>query len=448
MTTGTTNDTAELEQLRADSAFFSLFGGLRQLSQSSGSGSAIATPLSAVEIDREYRFNPFVSTLIDLLPDSMTQKWVLYKSGDVEPATVADIQKQLDRVAEKFREALQTARKYGGSVLLLGADDGTTNYELPLDEHNLRAIRWLNVVSSEKIRPSKYNDDPLTENYGQPELYRFTGNSVQIHSSRLLRFDGVRLSTEEMQANGGWGDSVVTRCYEQLSTFVNSHRGVFASLKDFNQRTLKLKALAGNMAQPGGKEKVNSRLAQMAMTLSALGLMALDSENEEYAIVSRNYAGVLELLKHSAQLFAGATDLPPSKLFSLFNSSGLASEDSTQERYWSSYVANRQNRDLLPQLERYVRLLHLSEEGPTRGQLVAFELEFPSLFQLTELEEQQLKDTQSKTAERYFKTQAITSDEIARSLAEGIPLEGAIDMEARSREKAALVQMPEGIGMV
>lgn len=447
--TGTTSDIqAELEQLRADSAFFNVFSGLRQLSQSGDGGKgAIATPLSADEIDREYRFNAFVGTLIDLLPDSMTQKWVLYKSSDLEPGTVSDIQKQLDKVADKFRDALQVARKYGGSVLLLGADDGTADYELPLDEHNIRTIRWLNVVSSEKIQPSKYNDDPFTENYGQPELYRITGNSTEIHSSRLLRFDGVRLSAEEMRSSG-WGDSVLTRCNEQLNTFMNTHRGVFASLKDFNQRVVKLKALASNMAQPGGKEKVNTRLAQMAMTLSALGLMGLDSENEEYAIVSRNYIGVLELLKHSAQLFAGATDLPPSKLFSLFNSSGLASEDSTQERYWSSYVANRQNRDLLPQLERYVRLLHLSKEGPTQGRLVKFELTFPSLFQLTELEEEQLKDTQSQRAERYFKVQAVTSDEIAKSLAEGIPLEGAIDLEARRRDKAALVQMPEGMGIM
>lgn len=81
------------------------------------------------------------------------------------------------------------------------------------------------------------------------------------------------------------------------------------------------------------------------------------------------------------------------KLLSLFNSSGMASEDSTQERYWSGYVGNRQNRDLLPQLERYINLLLPSSENITQGQLIPYELEFPSLFQLTQQEEQALKDS-------------------------------------------------------
>lgn len=126
----------------------------------------------------------------------------------------------------------------------------------------------------------------------------------------------------------------------------------------------------------------------------------------------------------------------------------MASEDSTQERYWSGYVANRQNRDLLPQLERYINLLLLSRENVTQGQLIPFELEFPSLFQLTQQEEQALKDSQSAVAERYARIAAVTPDEIARSLAEGVPLESAIDLEARAKERSALMQMPEGVALI
>ncbi|MFB2832934.1 anti-CBASS protein Acb1 family protein [Floridanema evergladense] len=438
-------DTAELEQLRADSAFWSLFSGLQQLSQVSGSGGARL--LSWIEIDNLYRFNPFAATLVDLLPDSMTQKWVIFKATDQPPEVSSTIQKQVDKVADKFNEALKLARKYGGSVILLGADDGNLDYRQPLNERNLRTIRWLNVLSSQEIKPHSYNDDPLSPNYGDVELYQLTGSAMFVHSSRLLRFDGVKLSRAEMKANGGWGDSVLNRCYKELLNFTSTHDSIFASLKDFNQRVLKMKALATTIAQPGGSAKITDRLTQTAKTLSSFGLMALDAENEDYFIVARNYAGVLELLKHAAQIFAGATDIPPSKLLSLFNSSGIASEDSTQERYWSGYVANRQNRDLLPQLERYINLL-LSTENITRGELIHYELEFPSLFQLTQQEEQALKDSQSATAERYAKIGAVTPDEVARALAEGIALESAIDLDARAKERAALVQMPEGVAPI
>lgn len=439
-------DATELEQLRADSAFWSLFQGLQQISQSGGSSRG-NIPLSVAEVDELYRFNPFAATLIDLLPDSMTQKWAIFKAEGA-PEIGSAIQKQIDKAADKFNEALKLARKYGGSVLLLGADDGVLDYRQPLDERNLRTIRWLNVLGCQDIKPHSYNDDPMSANYGGVELYQFTGTAMFVHSSRLLRFDGVKLSRQEMKSNGGWGDSVLTRCIKELKDFTLTHASVFASLKDFNQRVLKMKSLASTIAQPGGSAKITQRLTQTAQTLSSYGLMALDAENEDYFIVARNYAGVLELLKHAAQLFAGATDIPPSKLLSLFNSSGIASEDSTQERYWSGYVSNRQNRDLLPQIQRYINLLLLSSENVTQGQLIPYELEFPSLFQLTQQEEQALKDSQSATAERYARIGAVTPDEIARSLADGVSLESAIDLDARAKERAALMQTPEGVAAV
>ena len=437
----------ELEQLRADSAFLNLYQGLQQIAQSTDRARG-DVPLSAAECDRLYRFNAFAATLVDLLPDSMTQKWVIFKAEGQPPEITSAIQKQLDKAAPKFNEALKLARKYGGSVILLGADDGILDYRQPLDDRNLRAIRWLNVLSNQELKPHVYNENPMSPNFGEVELYQFAGSALFVHSSRLLRFDGVRLSNSEMKANGGWGDSVLTRVVKHLDNFDKTHEQVFKSLKDFNQRVLKQKALAANASRPGGKEQNVQRAQQVSYLLDAMGLMVLDAENEDYYVVARNYAGVLDLLKHAAQLFAGATDIPPSKLLSLFNSSGMASEDSTQERYWSSYVGNRQNRDLLPQLERYINLLLLSSENVTQGQLIPYELEFPSLFQLTQQEEQALKDSQSAVAERYVRITAVTPDEVARSLADGVPLESAIDLDARARERSALMQMPEGVAPI
>lgn len=439
--------TAELEQLRADSAFLEMYSGLQQLKRTDTPTKN--TALSEGKIDELYRFNAFAATLIDLLPDSMTQKWAIFKSEGQPTESTSAIQKQIDKASDKFNQALKLARKDGGSVLLLGADDGITDYRQPLNERNLRAIRWINVLSSRDLRPHSYSENPLSPNYGDVELYQFTGLSQLVHHSRLLRFDGVKLlSLQEMKVSGGWGDSVLNRCYKELDDFCRTHDQVFKSLKDFNQRVLKQKAVAAMSAQPKGRGDLQARAQMISQLLSSLGLVVLDADNEDYFIVARNYAGVLDLLKHAAQIFAGATDIPPSKLLSIFNSSGIASEDSTQERHWSGYVANRQNRDLLPQLERYINLLLLSTENVTKGELIPYEIEFPSLFQLTQQEEQALKDSQSATAERYVRMQAVTPDEVARALADGVPLESAIDLDARARDRAALVQMPEGFTQI
>lgn len=431
------------EQLRLDSAYLDLMS-IMALNQQNDI--RINWNAGGTAIEELYRFNPFAGKVIDLLPDAMTQKWVLYKA-ELPPELTAAIQRTLDKAAPVYNEALKAARKYGGSVILLGADDGITDYSKPLDEYNLRAIRWLNVLSKEEISPEQWNENPLTENYGKPELYR-TG-ATTIHHSRLLRFDGTKLGNKESRLNGGWGDSVLARPYRALQDFTKSHAGVFASLKDFNQRVLKIRNLAQIQGKPGGKEQIKTRLADTAVTLSAYGMMALDAENEDYVIIARQYAGVLDILKQAAQVFAGSCDIPPSKLLSIFNSAGLASEDTTQERAWSSFVNQRQNTDLLEQLEYHIRLIHFSKESPTKGNIPnGVEITFPSVFQLSEVEQQDLKNKESERIERYLKYQVVTPEEVAQALAQGVPIESVIDLEARQNERRSLVQFPEGYATI
>ena len=443
-----TDDIAALQeqiaQLRQDSAYFDLVSIMgQQQQQLSGANASWST--GGAFIEELYRFNPFAGKIIDLLPDAMTQKWVLYKA-ELPPEITAAIQRTLDKAAQAYNEALKEARKHGGSVILLGADDGVTDYSKPLNEYSLRAIRWLNVLSKEEVAPSQWNENPLTENYGKPEIY--TISNTPIHYTRLLRFDGTKLGNRETKGNGGWGDSALARPYKALMDFTKSHAGVFASLKDFNLRKYKCKDFAQLKAKPGGREQVRQRMTDIALALNSFGIMQLDADNEDYEIVARVYTGVLDILKQAAQIFAGSCDIPPSKLLALFNSAGLASEDTTQERAWASFVNQRQNSDILDQLEYHVRLIHLSKESPTKGSLPkGVELTFPSLFQLTESEQQDLKNKESERVERYLKWQVVTPDEVAEALAQGVPIESVIDIEARKRERAGISRYPEGIAL-
>lgn len=430
----------EINQLREDSAYLELMAGFADSSNGFSPNLANGT----IEIESLYRFNSFAGKVIDLLPDAMTQKWVLYKA-DLPGGVTSAIQRTLDKAASVYNEAIKAARKYGGSVILLGADDGITDYSQPVNEYNLRAVRWLNVLGKDEISPQQYNENPLSPNYGKPEIYRISGSLTSIHHSRLLRFDGTRLGNREMRRNGGWGDSVLTRPYKALQDFTKSHAGVFASLKDFNQRKLKIKQLSQQLIAKNGQEKVRARLSLIAATLSSYGIMAIDGENEDYEIVARQYGGVLEILKQAAQIFAGSCDIPPSKLLLNFNSSGLASEDTTQERAWASFVNSRQNSDILEQLEYHVRLLHLSQEGHTKGMIPdGVELTFPSLFQLSESEQQELKNKEAERIERLVKNGVITADEAAQALAQGVPLESVINLEARQKLNDSIRRFPEG----
>ena len=428
-------------QVREDSAFLNLLVGLQSLggiNQNSGYA------LSDSDCDREYRFNPFAAKLIDLLPDAMTQKWAIYKCADLTPEQVSAMQRLLDRAAPHYNKALKAARKYGGGAILLGLDDGISDYSQPVDEYNLRSISFLTVLEKPQLSAVDWCRSPYKKNFGKPETYRLSADGTIIHHSRLLVFHGTELGMTEMQSNGGWGDSILTRIYTQMKDFLKAHEGVFASLKDFNQRVLKMRDLARLMTNAQGKQNLRDRLTQTSLALSSYGMMAIDAENEDYGIVARQYGGVLDILKQAGQIFAGATDLPPSKLMSIFSASGLASEDTTQQRYWSEYVNIRQNDQLLPAIEYHVRLLHLCSDSPTQGQNPPFEIGFLPSFQLTEAEEKDLDFKEAQRHDIYLKHQVVFPDEVAEALARRVPLEDAINLKQRYDDRRSIVQYPEG----
>lgn len=429
-----------MEDIREDSYVNLLMG----IGSALTSGLPLERSLASVHLDRLYQFNPFAAKIVDLPVEGMTKVWVKYRCTESAPEVVQQVQEKLDEAIETYIEALTLARLYGGSAILLGADDGEIDWSVPLNERSLTSLDFLNIADCRYISPSEYSDNIFQADYGKPKYYNI-GSKEKIHHSRILRFDGVKLSRHQMRAKGGWGESVLTRPYQQLIDFLRSHEGVFASVKDFNQRVLKLKDLVAKLAAPGGRQRVEEMVQAKARVLDALGMMALDADNEDYGIVARQYQGVLDVLKQAAQIFAGAVDFPPSKLLSLFASPGLASEDTTQERAWADYIAGRQKTDLLKQVQRHLRIIHLCRNSPTGGVIPkGVELEFPSIFQLSQKEEMALKLDEAKRHDVYLKYQVVSPEEVAESLARNVPIESVIDLRSRVGDRSLLLNFPEG----
>ena len=95
------------------------------------------------------------------------------------------------------------------------------------------------------------------------------------------------------------------------------------------------------------------------------------------------------MLEHIKEMAAGATDIP---LTMLLNRSPKGQTSGSSERNdWARTVAAKQKTDVLPHLQQFVRILHLCKDNPTGGvPPQSYQLVFPSVLKLTELEETEL----------------------------------------------------------
>ena len=125
---------------------------------------------------------------------------------DVINKQVQSLCEDLD-VQYKFSEALAWADLYGGSIIVVMADDGRMLDE-PLNYDGLRRIEKLKVFDKTNIVGSKQYTDASAPQYMDVEQYyinTFGSNPMWVHESRVLRFDGGRLPLYQRNLRLGWG---------------------------------------------------------------------------------------------------------------------------------------------------------------------------------------------------------------------------------------------------
>lgn len=221
-------------------------------------------------------------------------------------------------------------------------------------------------------------------------------------------------------------------------------RAIAATLPDFNLDIFEIPGLAQMLAK---QKDFKDYISGLAFARSVLKVMMVEAgqggQNPGgYKIVARQYTGVVEILKHLKQLFAGATDLPDTLLY------GESPDGTTSGKYemrsWSQYIANQQQANLLPELKKLINYLHAAG----RGEPQKWELKFESILELDEVEEADIELKQTQRLALLVDKAIVTPDEAAKSLADGIDVGQAIDLDRRREEMLSLQAFPEGIAQL
>lgn len=402
-----------------------------------------------------YRGDDMFAKIVDEPPREGTRKWLdVQVQEDKEAGEELEHHLRALKAKAKLREAWQKSRAYGGAGVVLGIDDGTSDPALPVREGAIKAIRFLNVFDSSELRPASYYEDPSADKFGEVETYRIhpqgltARTSTLVHETRVLRFEGPRVSRRVDALTQGWGDSVAVRILEVLSDFGMAWGGAGHLVQDFSQAIFAIRGLTELLSE-GKEDVVRKRLEAIEMGRSMVRAVLIDAGDEgstggeTYERKVTPLTGLPDMLTQMNLRLSAAADMPLSRLFGQANG-GLGSDDKAGATWWTERIEGLQEEVLLEPVTRLVRLLMLAKGGPTKGaEPKNWSIVFRPLRQLDPVQEadRRLKLAQADAA--YVQVGVLSQEEVAVSRFGGDAYGQEITIDLELRRKMEETPDPE-----
>ena len=427
------------------------------------------------ELAALYRSDDMIAKICDRPAEEMVRKgWRIRLENSVEPEgqntrgvqvdeeAGDSVMAKLDDLDTKttFFDALRFSAAYGGAGVFLGAVDKAKDASEPLNEDALEDIKFLTVLDARELYPYTYYADPLSPNFGLPELYRirpaFTATMVSpdrqkaleaqkllpiVHESRILRFPGVKVNRWQMRETLGWGDSKIQRIYDVCRDFGMSWHSAAYLITDFSQAVATMKGIS-EAIENGDDKSVQARLLAIEMMRSVARMVVMD-EGETFERKQTPLSGLDAMLQLFFVRLAAAAEIPVTLLAGQAPA-GLNATGDGDIRGWYDRVSSMQEWRLTPPLRRLVKLICKAKKGPTKGKVPEdIHIEYNPLWQLTAKEEAERRKLVAEADHIYITDQVVDPAEvgIARFGGARYSSDLTIDVEAR---RAFLEENPPG----
>lgn len=355
------------------------------------------------------------------------------------------IMEELDGLewTETAMTAIKWARLFGGSIIVMIADDGG-GLEEPLNLKKVRSVDELRVFDRSIVQPDVLSAYGARQNGawasgrrkpGEPEFYDVFSRygTFRVHESRCLVFRNSILPEKASNTvYQEWGIPEYVRIRRALRDAEVAHGTATKLLDRSVQAVYKMKDLAAEMATEEGENRVLRRLRAIDLSRSLLNSIAIDGDGEDYDFRTFQFTGVPDVIDATCNLLSAITNIPQTILFGR-SPAGLDSTGESDLENWYNYVERIQARMLRGNLRRLLTAIACAgrHEGKI-DEIPKIKVKFNPLWSLSELEQAQLdqaraaaQQTRANTAAAYVNMQALDPTEVRRKLADS----GEFDVE-------------------
>lgn len=362
--------------------------------------------------------------IVDLPAEEAVKNWIKV-CGDGEKGQAIQMLDDLN-AEEHYANAVRWSRLFGGSAILLSANDGG-KLEDELRENNITEIEALKVYDKREviIQNAIINDDDRSRFFGMPEWYQFNpadGTMFYAHRSRVLIFDGDPIPNQERLQRQGWGLSCIQGLFDSLARNDDAYRLARMIMERMSQSVTKFSGLISQLETDEGEQQVKTRLQLIDMARSILNTVAIDSE-DDFQLHNMNLSNLPDIIDRFGLYVSALTGIPFTVLFGR-SPAGMNATGQSDNEIFYSMVQRLQKRRLKANLDRLVRLLMLSKKGMFKGvELPDWNIEFCPLWVPTEKEQAETRKlnadadkAEADTATAYINMNALDGTEVREKL--------------------------------
>ena len=469
MSIGFLNSADPRSEWRLDGALINVLTGLGTAKdRNEAIGVKRSRILSESAVDALYEQSWLIRRIVEKLPQQGTRSGWDLSVGD---ETSSPMKAQLDDVVgwtEKLhlRQGLAAAatysRLYGGGALVLIADDRTP-IDKPLNLKRLRTIHGFYPIDRWRLFPAagwsgigepesywfwtqadrdlqKLNDQADSKVVTSAGLGLTEATQIEIHSSRVIRIEGLPCSWRSQQERQWWGVSVVDLVWDVFKRWETGQQSGADILHDFDLVVHTLPGLA-NMLSAGGEDKLRQRLQANALARSTIGAYLLN-DGETLTNLNRSAAGIADILFSLKSEITGASGMPHTLLWGE-SPSGLGADGRSEQAAFGNEVADWQAQHLKEPLRRVYELVMACTDGPWKGQKPPddWEITFRPTYTPTEDEQAELRTKVATADAQYIQVGVLQSNEVA--LARFGKPRFSIDTTLLNREKDGSIPQPK-----
>ncbi len=367
-----------------------------------------------------YEKDAISARIVDRLVDDGTREGFSLKGVD-QAFDFGEVESELEDLdaLTAMADGWRWSRLYGGAIVVMNVNDGGAMDE-PLNLRNATKLSSLQVIESPWITPSGFNPGLGARAFRRPTHYEITvpfgasaGTARRVHRSRVIRFDGVRVTPNRMIENNGWGPSILDRVFEevsQLGEVMGYGRNI---MHEISVMVLRLKSLREQLCgSEEDRRQIGGVIESIRQNIDNLHTLVLDSE-DEYVEVGRNVDGLDSLIDRFVEALVRATDMPRTILLGEQPSGMNASADS-EIRSWFDFVAAQQRLQLTPKVNRLLEVLFATKRPGAAPD--EWTVDWNPLWQPTEEEKAKTAKARAETDQIYILTGVVEPDEVRQRL--------------------------------
>lgn len=250
---------------------------------------------------------------------------------------------------ESLKYMLAWGSLYGGAGLVINAGQDP---EKPLDPKDVTRGR-LEFYDADRWE--------FSGAYRSAPTFLFYGHTLD--ASRVITYGGKRAPRLERVTLGGWGMSELQRAIEDFNVWLRGRNALYETINKANIDVYGIKGYADTLALPNGEQTMITRIQATNEILNFSRALVMDSE-DDYKVVSKQFAGLAEVMRENRIGISCATRMPYVKLWGTGAGSGGLSESAEVEmKQYHALVTSRVRTPARSIIRKMLRLMMYSVFG-------------------------------------------------------------------------------------